>query len=152
MSNHKSCFGYGEDLRPFQSEALPNHSKAFADVNYFSNFLLLPLMLRTRMPEFREYSSLSWGINIKSHIFDHLTNRNHHEMSFQLITWELSLHKLYFKLFVLLFTCNLEPLLPLDHHQYTTGNGFIEGTELDGFLREFVASANPTEVNSEVST
>lgn len=32
-----------------------------------------------------------------------------------------------------------------------TGNGFIEGTELDGFLREFVASANPTEVNSEVS-
>ena len=31
------------------------------------------------------------------------------------------------------------------------GNGFIEGTELDGFLREFVASANPTEVNSEVS-
>lgn len=31
------------------------------------------------------------------------------------------------------------------------GNGFIEGTELDGFLREFVSSANPTEVNSEVS-
>lgn len=34
---------------------------------------------------------------------------------------------------------------------HPTGNGFIEGTELDGFLREFVASANPTEVNSEVS-
>lgn len=33
-----------------------------------------------------------------------------------------------------------------------TGNGFIEGTELDGFLREFVSSANPTEVNSDVST
>ena len=32
-----------------------------------------------------------------------------------------------------------------------TGNGFIEGTELDGFLREFVSSANPTEVNAEVS-
>jgi hypothetical protein len=31
------------------------------------------------------------------------------------------------------------------------GNGFIEGTELDGFLREFVSSANPTEVNAEVS-
>lgn len=33
----------------------------------------------------------------------------------------------------------------------SAGNGFIEGTELDGFLREFVSSANPTEVNAEVS-
>ena len=33
---------------------------------------------------------------------------------------------------------------------YLSGNGFIEGTELDGFLREFVSSANPTEVNAEV--
>ncbi|CAG9806128.1 unnamed protein product [Chironomus riparius] len=37
-------------------------------------------------------------------------------------------------------------------HYDKDGNGFIEGTELDGFLREFVASANPTEVNSEALT
>lgn len=37
-------------------------------------------------------------------------------------------------------------------HYDQDGNGFIEGTELDGFLREFVASANPTEVNSEALT
>jgi hypothetical protein len=33
---------------------------------------------------------------------------------------------------------------------FSTGNGFIEGNELDGFLREFVSSANPTEVSCEV--
>lgn len=32
------------------------------------------------------------------------------------------------------------------------GNGYIEGTELDGFLREFVSSANITDVSPEVST
>ncbi len=32
------------------------------------------------------------------------------------------------------------------------GNGYIEGTELDGFLREFVASANATDVSPEVRT
>lgn len=31
-----------------------------------------------------------------------------------------------------------------------TGNGYIEGGELDGFLREFVASANATDVSPEV--
>ncbi|KAJ4428884.1 hypothetical protein ANN_25877 [Periplaneta americana] len=31
-------------------------------------------------------------------------------------------------------------------------NGYIEGTELDGFLREFVSSANVTDVSPEVST
>lgn len=31
------------------------------------------------------------------------------------------------------------------------GNGYIEGTELDGFLREFVASANATDISPEVS-
>lgn len=30
------------------------------------------------------------------------------------------------------------------------GNGYIEGTELDGFLREFVASANVTDISPEV--
>lgn len=30
------------------------------------------------------------------------------------------------------------------------GNGYIEGTELDGFLREFVASANATDISPEV--
>ncbi|GBP36112.1 Calbindin-32 [Eumeta japonica] len=30
-----------------------------------------------------------------------------------------------------------------------TGNGYIEGTELDGFLREFVSSANCTDVSPE---
>nr|CAD7401967.1 unnamed protein product [Timema poppensis] len=32
-----------------------------------------------------------------------------------------------------------------------SGNGYIEGTELDGFLREFVSSANATDVSPEVS-
>lgn len=31
------------------------------------------------------------------------------------------------------------------------GNGYIEGTELDGFLREFVSSANITDIAPEVS-
>ena len=43
---------------------------------------------------------------------------------------------------------------PVDHHyhyQYTIfsyfpGNGFIEGQELDGFLREFVTSVNASDV------
>lgn len=30
-----------------------------------------------------------------------------------------------------------------------TANGYIEGTELDGFLREFVSSANVTDVDPE---
>lgn len=30
------------------------------------------------------------------------------------------------------------------------GNGYIEGTELDGFLREFVSSANVTDISPEV--
>ena len=32
-----------------------------------------------------------------------------------------------------------------------SGNGYIEGTELDGFLREFVSSANATDISPEVS-
>lgn len=33
-----------------------------------------------------------------------------------------------------------------------TGNGYIEGIELDGFLREFVSSANPSDAGiGEVS-
>lgn len=32
-----------------------------------------------------------------------------------------------------------------------TGNGYIEGTELDGFLREFVSSANSSDIAPEVS-
>lgn len=32
-----------------------------------------------------------------------------------------------------------------------SGNGYIEGTELDGFLREFVSSANVTDIAPEVS-
>lgn len=32
------------------------------------------------------------------------------------------------------------------------GNGYIEGTELDGFLREFVSSANITDIAPEVRT
>lgn len=35
-------------------------------------------------------------------------------------------------------------------HYDKDGNGFIEGTELDGFLREFVASANAHDVSPEV--
>lgn len=31
-----------------------------------------------------------------------------------------------------------------------SGNGYIEGTELDGFLREFVSSANTADVSPEV--
>lgn len=33
---------------------------------------------------------------------------------------------------------------------FVTGNGYIEGTELDGFLREFVSSANITDIAPEV--
>ena len=33
---------------------------------------------------------------------------------------------------------------------FFTGNGFIEGTELDGFLREFVTSVNASECGPEV--
>jgi hypothetical protein len=29
------------------------------------------------------------------------------------------------------------------NHYDTDGNGYIEGEELDGFLREFVSSVNP---------
>lgn len=32
------------------------------------------------------------------------------------------------------------------------GNGYIEGTELDGFLREFVSSVNVMDVGPEVRT
>ena len=32
-----------------------------------------------------------------------------------------------------------------------TGNGYIEGTELDGFLREFVSSVNLVDVGPEVN-
>ncbi|XP_071448198.1 calbindin-32 isoform X1 [Hetaerina americana] len=35
-------------------------------------------------------------------------------------------------------------------HYDRDGNGYIEGTELDGFLREFVSSANATDVSPEV--
>lgn len=35
---------------------------------------------------------------------------------------------------------------------YYIGNGYIEGTELDGFLREFVSSANATDVDPEAVT
>ncbi|XP_041971904.1 calbindin-32 isoform X2 [Aricia agestis] len=34
-------------------------------------------------------------------------------------------------------------------HYDGDGNGYIEGTELDGFLREFVSSANCTDINPE---
>lgn len=34
-------------------------------------------------------------------------------------------------------------------HYDKDGNGYIEGTELDGFLREFVSSANATDVSPE---
>jgi hypothetical protein len=34
--------------------------------------------------------------------------------------------------------------------QFVTGNGYIEGTELDGFLKEFVSSANASDVSPEV--
>lgn len=33
---------------------------------------------------------------------------------------------------------------------FFSGNGYIEGTELDGFLREFVSSANTADVSPEV--
>lgn len=36
-------------------------------------------------------------------------------------------------------------------HYDKDANGYIEGTELDGFLREFVSSANATDVGPEVS-
>lgn len=35
-------------------------------------------------------------------------------------------------------------------HYDRDANGYIEGTELDGFLREFVSSANSSEVSPEV--
>ncbi|KAJ9578398.1 hypothetical protein L9F63_005387, partial [Diploptera punctata] len=35
-------------------------------------------------------------------------------------------------------------------HYDRDGNGYIEGTELDGFLREFVSSANATDVSPEL--
>uniref|UniRef100_A0A2S2R898 Calbindin-32 n=1 Tax=Sipha flava TaxID=143950 RepID=A0A2S2R898_9HEMI len=34
-------------------------------------------------------------------------------------------------------------------HYDKDGNGYIEGTELDGFLREFVSSANTADVSPE---
>ena len=34
---------------------------------------------------------------------------------------------------------------------FLSGNGFIEGSELDGFLREFVTSVNTSECGPEVS-
>ncbi|XP_055857528.1 calbindin-32 isoform X4 [Episyrphus balteatus] len=37
-------------------------------------------------------------------------------------------------------------------HYDKDGNGYIEGTELDGFLREFVSSANATDVSPEAVT
>lgn len=45
----------------------------------------------------------------------------------------------------------LNPKIIFSFFNFVSGNGFIEGTELDGFLREFVSSANETEVNAEVS-
>lgn len=33
---------------------------------------------------------------------------------------------------------------------YLLGNGYIEGRELDNFLREFVSSVNATDVGPEV--
>lgn len=45
----------------------------------------------------------------------------------------------------------LSPRIIFSFFNSLSGNGFIEGTELDGFLREFVSSANETEVNAEVS-
>lgn len=38
-----------------------------------------------------------------------------------------------------------------NHDLFVPGNGYIEGTELDGFLREFVSSANVTDISPEVS-
>lgn len=35
---------------------------------------------------------------------------------------------------------------------FSLANGYIEGTELDGFLREFVSSANATDVDPEAVT
>ncbi|XP_011186806.1 calbindin-32 isoform X2 [Zeugodacus cucurbitae] len=37
-------------------------------------------------------------------------------------------------------------------HYDKDGNGYIEGTELDGFLREFVSSANATDISPEAVT
>ncbi|XP_073844403.1 calbindin 53E [Musca autumnalis] len=37
-------------------------------------------------------------------------------------------------------------------HYDNDGNGYIEGTELDGFLREFVSSANATDISPEAVT
>lgn len=42
--------------------------------------------------------------------------------------------------------------LNLYHFRFSLGNGYIEGTELDGFLREFVSSANATDVDPEAVT
>lgn len=45
--------------------------------------------------------------------------------------------------------CDLQEFFT--HYFYLClGNGYIEGTELDGFLREFVASANATDISPEV--
>jgi hypothetical protein len=37
-----------------------------------------------------------------------------------------------------------------NRHQLVLGNGYIEGGELDGFLREFVSSVNHTDCGPEV--
>ena len=34
---------------------------------------------------------------------------------------------------------------------FVSGNGYIEGTELDGFLREFISSVNADDCGPEVS-
>ena len=39
----------------------------------------------------------------------------------------------------------------MSFHIFLSGNGFIEGSELDGFLREFVTSVNTSECGPEVS-
>jgi hypothetical protein len=38
----------------------------------------------------------------------------------------------------------------LDNLFFLLANGYIEGTELDGFLREFVASVNSSDTSPEV--
>lgn len=38
------------------------------------------------------------------------------------------------------------------YHYLITGNGFIEGTELDSFFREFISSVNTTDCGPEVSS
>ena len=41
--------------------------------------------------------------------------------------------------------------IEMSFHIFLSGNGFIEGSELDGFLREFVTSVNTSECGPEVS-